>query len=213
MADPLKSAPGWQSAVEAAGPASLLVVIESRMSRALKARMTPEDIFQEALLQAWRDRERIEWNGPRAFRSWLLTVIDNRIRDAVAYECAQKRGGGSYPQPVDTRGAGNGRDPFVEPIASTTPSRVARYKEEAAAISDALNALPADLRDIVWMRLLEQRRVVDIAARLNIGASAVRHRFRRGAALYWQRLRTAFSSRFSVAGGDSRTQASPGPAP
>jgi DNA-directed RNA polymerase specialized sigma24 family protein len=58
------------------------------MSRSLKARLRPEEILQESLLHAWRDRRQAEWRGLRAFRSWLLSIIDNRIRVVAVRESA-----------------------------------------------------------------------------------------------------------------------------
>jgi hypothetical protein len=49
--------------IEAVGPASLLVVIKSRMSAKLCRQTTAEDILQEALLRAWRSRDGLEWRG------------------------------------------------------------------------------------------------------------------------------------------------------
>src|SRR5262249_6782117 len=107
-ADPLRlpDAPeDWDRLIQGAGPASLLVFIESRMSETMRVRHAPEDILQEALLHAWRDRERCAWRGPKSFRAWLLAIIENRIRDAGAYESAQKRGGGKAPLPLAPSGS------------------------------------------------------------------------------------------------------------
>lgn len=68
------------------------------MSAALRRRHTPEDIWQETLLHAWRDRARYEWRGFKSFRFWLMFIIDNRICAAAAHERAAKRGG-STPVP------------------------------------------------------------------------------------------------------------------
>ncbi len=182
--NPLQSDdPGaWERLVAAVGPASLLVVIASRMGPLLSARYTPEDVLQEALLHAWRDRGRFEWRGIKHFRSWLLTVIDHRIGDLADHEGAQKRGGGARAETLSRAGA---RDSF--PVAlqrSTTPSRTAIYREQAALMARALAMLPEDVREVVRMRLFERTPIEEIAARLAIGESAVRHRFRRGAAAY-----------------------------
>ncbi len=200
---------GWLNAVEAIGPASLLVVIEARMGADLKARTTPEDVLQEALLQAWRDRGQIEWRGLRAFRTWLLTIIDHRIRDIAEYHAAQKRGGGQRPRPLAGGGSQDHGNAMFEPIASTTPSRLATYREQAAAISETLRALPDDVQQVVRMRLLEQLPIAEIAARLGIGESAVRHRFRKGAALYRQGLMTILSSHFTALGRTSAAHSQP----
>ena len=189
----------WDALIEAVGPASLLIVIDSRMSGALKRRMTPEDILQDALLNAWRDRAQFEWRGLKSFRSWLLTIIDHRIQDAVAHEDAAKRGGGRSPVPfsvLENQGLpGESASHFAGPVASTTPSRLAIHQEQAAVMHAALGRLPVELREIVRLRLFEQLAVNEIADRMQIGVSAVRHRFRKGAEMYRRMLMSELASR------------------
>jgi len=189
----------WHELIEAVGPASLLLIIDDRMSTKLKHRLTPEDILQEALLHAWRDRANCRWEGLRSFRSWLLTIIDRRIQYAAAYESAQKRGGGrpaaalTMVEPSGSQGTELSQ--FAGPVASTTPSRAAIVREEAAAIREALDSLPPELREVLWLRLFEQMTLEQIAQRLGIGEAAVRHRVRKGSELYRRCLAAAFSSR------------------
>lgn len=188
----------WDSLIEAVGPASLLVVIESRLSPALRRQTTPEDVFQEALLHAWRDRARCEWRGIRSFRSWLLSIIDNRIREAADRLGAEKRGGGREPVVAsalsgDTSGGSTADG--LWPAISTTPSRVAIFREQAAAMQAALSELPEESREVVRLRLFEQLQIEEVAARLSLGESAVRHRFRKGAELYHCRLKAALATR------------------
>lgn len=212
--NPLRSeTPGvWDRLIEAIGPASVLVVIDSRLGRRLRAQMTADDIFQEALLRAWRDRGKFEWRGLKSFRSWFLTLADHCVRDAADHHGAAKRGGGrpatpfSALRPHDDSGAPG----YAGPVATTTPSRVAMYTEQAAAMHAALDALPEDVRDVVRLRLFEQREMQAIADVLGIGLSAARHRFRRGAALYQQRLVTEFASRSLRSSQDSGQAAAPG---
>ena len=195
--NPLRSdVPGaWDQVIEAAGPASILAVIELRMSPALRHRHTAEDIFQEALLHAWRDRGQHEWRGARSFRNWLLSIIDHRIRDLADKAGAQKRGGGVQLVEFSRLRGSAGGSQWPLPWDSTTPSRVAVYREQADAIRAALVSLPDDVRDVVRLRLLEQLSVEEIAERLNLGASAVRHRFRKGAELYQRRLVAELATR------------------
>src|SRR5262245_27746380 len=90
----LSSSPrAWERLIESVKPASLLLVIERRMSVGLKEVQTAEDILQEALLHAWRDRLRFEWHGYGSFRSWLLRIIEHRIQDAADRCSARKRDG------------------------------------------------------------------------------------------------------------------------
>ncbi|MBS0195270.1 MAG: RNA polymerase sigma factor [Planctomycetes bacterium] len=185
----------WDALVAAARPAALLVAIEHRMSDSLRAHTTPEDVLQDALLRAWRDRAGFEWRGVRAFRAWLLTIIDHRIKDLVSARNTLKRGGGrigvSLDAPADDTSAGVPHAVLV----STTPSRIALYREQAACMREALAQVHPDLRDVVRLRLFEQASPDRIASELGIGVAAVRHRLRRGAEEYESALSRLLSIR------------------
>jgi RNA polymerase sigma factor (sigma-70 family) len=147
--------------------------------------------LQETLLRAWNARSTLQWRGYRAFRSWLLTIADHCIADARERLFTAKRGAGN----VGSLNYSNGdRYAFEDPAASTTPSQVARYKEEALIIRAALADLPDDVQEIVRLRLFEQVPLQSIATRLGLPLSTVQHRIRRGAALYQGRLRTALAA-------------------
>lgn len=191
----------WQELVDAMNPASLLVLIQSRMGPDLLRRSTPEDVLQDALMNAWRDRAKVEWRGVRPFRAWLLTVIDNRLRDLADYEHAQKRGGGRSPISIDAPSRGNASSDGQRPqwlVATTTPSRMAVMREQAVAIRTALESLHPDVRDVVRLRVVEQRTLEQVADQLGMHISAVRRRLVKGAQEY-QRLVMKHLSGRSVA--------------
>jgi RNA polymerase sigma-70 factor (ECF subfamily) len=194
---PLSAAlPGWNELLQAAGPA-LLVVIHHRMRISLQRRVEPEDVLQEALLHAWRDRAQFQWRGPKSFRSWVLTVIDHRIRDLVRYFEAEGR---STDRPVLSIGGGAdtaGGELPPEVAESTTPSRLGAHREQSEHMRAALEGLPDELRHVVYLRLFEQRTFVDVAAQLGIGEQAARSRFRKGSEVYRRRLRTLVSSHWT----------------
>lgn len=175
----------WQRLVESANCASLLVFIQSRLGPALKARLEPDDILQESLLQAWRARESARFDSNRAFRAWLLTIIDHRIKDSADRASAQKRGGALNGAP------GTNADLANEPSGSTTPSRLALHREQAAAMLEALHGVPQEWREVVHLRLFHQLTLQQIAEQLSVSLAVVRGRLRRGAEVYRQRLRAA----------------------
>jgi RNA polymerase sigma-70 factor (ECF subfamily) len=210
------SAADWARLIESVDPASLLLVIDRRMNGALKKFVTAEDILQESLLHAWRDRKRFEWQGIKSFRAWMLSIADHRIRDAADRAAADKRGGGRIDVPLGTFGDENGSTMSGGaelPAGSTTPSRLATYREQAEVMRTALEGLPEEYRDVVRLRLFEHCALEEIGGRLGIGVSAVRHRFRKGSEIYLGRLRSALGSRNGSAMPESSADAAAASSP
>lgn len=181
--------PVWQDLVEAMQPATLLVVIHSRLTRDLG--VEAEDILQEAVARAWQRREQTTWLGFRATRSWLLTIADNCIADARDHAKALKRGGGNVTVFSSlTRGGA----PPLDAGRSTTPSKVALYREHAAILRSAFEELPDDVREITRLRLMEQLSVREIASHIGLPLATVQHRIRRGSELFRERVRSKIAS-------------------
>jgi len=180
----------WDRLLQAVNPASLLVSVQMRLGPLLASRYQPEDILQEALFSAWRHRSGHEWTGVRSFRAWLLTIIDNRIRDLADHATTLKRGGLTAQESLSVCGA-----PQV--IQSTTASRIAAYRDEAGIVMEALRSLPSDQSELIRLRLIEQMTIPDIARHLSIGESAVQHRFRKAAEAYQARLAAVTSQRIA----------------
>lgn len=181
----LADARDWEHAVEAAQPATLLLIIESRLAHSLSA--TPEDILQETLLRAWRSRATFVWHGHRAFRAWLLTIADRCIADLTDYARAACRDR-ARNQPWDESA------PPDAVSSTTTPSRIAAYREQCAAIRRALDALPEHLRVPLRLRVIEQLPLAQVASLTGLSVAAVQHRVRRGAVLYQALLRQSWTA-------------------
>lgn len=177
----------------------MLVLIGGRMSTELRAELAPEDVWQEALLRAWRGRERFEWRGLESFRRWLLKIAERCIWDAADRAKAQKRGGGGRALAIgatsSSESAGSPALSSFPLLGSTTPSRIAVHREQSLAMQEALASLSEELREVVRLRLFEELSCEEVAERLRLGVSAVKHRFRKGGALYRERLDHLLSSR------------------
>lgn len=197
--DPLKSddPADWQRLIDAVNPAAMLLRIQSRMGPALRQHMTAEDIWQETLMCAWRDRKQCEWRGLREFRAWLVQVAENRIREAVERLNADKRSLSrelpfsslSPARPQSTDGSA-----FDPPGETRTPSSLLAHTERAAAMQEALERLPEIYRKVLWLRIFEEWDREKIAAELELSLAAVKHRIRLGAAMYRERLGTVLST-------------------
>lgn len=183
LADP----EAWSGLVCAANPAALLVSISIRMGLELRHRITAEDILQETLLKAWAARATFAWEDTPSFRRWLLRIADNCIADHRDRERADKRDHrrvAALRIGVKDASSEDGGSGAFEPWGSTTPSRLASEQERAQRMRAALESLPDDVREVVRLRLFDERTLEEIAEDLGLGTSAVRHRLRKGAELY-----------------------------
>ena len=157
------------------------------MGPRLREAIAPEDVWQETLLYVWRDRKSCERRGIGPFRRWVLCIAENRLRSLADRLHTLRRGGGREPARLDSSdGLRAGGAP--PPVGSTTPSRIVSFSEQARLMHAALGELPHDLRDVVRLPLFEELAIGEAARDLHLGVPAVKHCFRKGAAIYHARL-------------------------
>ena len=187
----------WRERLDGINPVAMLVRIESRMSSAMKRHTRAEDIWQETQLRAWRDRRKMVWRGHQEFRNWLIVIAENRIRELAERLGTQKR---DHQRELSlTPPPGSDGQPFDVPARTKTPSSAAVHGEQAAFMREALEELPEIYREVLRLRLFEEWDRERIATELGLTLTAVKHRFRLGAALYRARLASLISTRTSHA--------------
>ncbi|MFY9343529.1 MAG: sigma-70 family RNA polymerase sigma factor [Planctomycetota bacterium] len=204
--DPPPAAHDWDRLLQSVSPASLLVVIQGWLGPKVARWCTAEDVWQETLLHAWRDRDRMPRSSPREFRTWLCAIARHRVLEMLDQATAQKRGGGDERRYADVVGEISTGSLYAGPVATTTPSRALADRERAEALLAALSQVPDEWREVVRLRLFEDLALEQVAQRLAIGAEAARYRFRRGLEVYLHQLR-AHAPASSQRGNDN------GPAP
>lgn len=178
----------WGRLVESLDVASVFVVINSWLGAKLRGPLSAEDIWQDTLWCSWRDRDQHEWRGLSAWRIWLLSIARNRVRDAGRQLGRVKRGGTHLTAPFSTL-ADRESVSLMLPPGSTTPSRVAGFRERARAMELALESLDPELRTIVHLRLFEEVPIREIADHLHLALSTAKDRLLRGVTSYRHRLR------------------------
>lgn len=174
----------WDELIASLQPAAMLTVIASAMSQQVRSHSSPEDVWQETLAMAWRDRTQHEWTDVQAFRAWIFEIARNRIRNIARALSSQKRGAGRRTRRLaDSEDSAADSAAVAPRVDSVTPSRIVARSERQIAIEQALTQVPAELREIVRLHLIEEMTMEAIARRFGIGVSAAWRRFRKGAAI------------------------------
>ncbi len=151
--------------------APLLGFLHRRLQNEADAR----DLAQETFVRIHQYRERYR-PGAR-FTTWMFQIALNLARDHARKTTRRRTDSLDEIAPPDLA------DPGVSPAVA------ARQAEERAAVRAALDALPADLREVVLLAEYEHLPHAEIAALVGATAKAVESRLARARA----RLRLALA--------------------
>jgi len=140
----------------------------------LKSVISAEDIVQEACVAAFRGLPSFRQDRPDAFERWMATLVERKLVDACKAARTLKRGGSSRP----LRGARSWLTTLADLFdrvgsGERTPSREMSAKEVGTALREAMDDLPEDRRQAVWMRHIEGRPLTEIADTMQKSTSAV----------------------------------------
>ncbi|MDJ0521501.1 MAG: RNA polymerase sigma factor [Planctomycetota bacterium] len=136
----------------------LVLWAAGRLSPALRSKLEPDDVAQEALIAIHRGIGGFQGRDDRQFLAWVFKIAENRIRDLADHHGAQKR------------------QPVIPPqdFSQTSPSTAAARREEVDRVARALPGLPDDYRQVLSLRRFEEREVREIAEIMDRSENAVR---------------------------------------
>ena len=153
----------------------LMAFIERQLGAALRRKVEPEDVFQETSAEAIRALPTVEL-GDRDPFSWLCQIAERRIIDLHRrFFDAQKRDAGREV-PLGAGGGETGQAGLINMLVAsmTTPSKAFSRNVREARLQEALEQLPADQREALRLRYVENQPSKEIAARLGKSDAAVR---------------------------------------
>jgi len=131
--------------------------------RYVRSTETAKDLVHEAFLRLWRQRSQVELGGPTA-RSYLYTIVRYQALDHLRRRRVEERWRLEYVTPLVTdQGTALGADPDQEFTA----------RETAAAIQQAVDALPPRQRQVLLLRWQQQASYDEIAETLGISPKTV----------------------------------------
>jgi RNA polymerase sigma-70 factor (ECF subfamily) len=174
--------------------AEALGYVDSLYGTALRLTRNPadaEDLVQETYLRAFRFARQFE-RGTN-LKAWLFTILHNAFRN-------RRRDAFREPVTVDSE--------VVERAQSTvgggeSPEELLLRETLDADLQSAVDAMPVQFRQAVWLRDVEEFSYAEIARMLDVPIGTVMSRIARGRRMLYEQLtaRTDKFKRLEVAGG------------
>lgn len=141
------------------------------IARLVPGRMEAEDVAQDTFLRAYRSLH--NFRGDAKFYTWLYRIAVNSAKDFLRRKAERESPFGDvdiYDSPGSTA---------FEVLDMNTPDCILMSKQIAAAIYEALNALPVDIRAAILLREMEGMSYKEISAALGCPVGTVRSRIYR----------------------------------
>jgi RNA polymerase sigma factor (sigma-70 family) len=133
-----------------------------------------EDLAQETLIEAWRQRQRL--HDPSGYAQWLSAIARN-----ICLRWARQHGRERAHLIDVPSGNDSTRPSVVEQLPDSLDLEVELERGELARLLDrALALLPGETRAALVARYVEQMPVAEVAARLGLTEGAVAVRLHRG---------------------------------
>lgn len=150
------------------------------------------DLAQESFLRAWRNLGSFQFES--AFSTWLFRLCSNICLDFLR---AKKRRAAVSLTMTDDEGEEN---QLELPDPGKTPEEAVLAAEDRELLTRALNELPADQREILTLRAIDDLSYSEIARIMNLQEGTVKSRL--------SRARTALRKKLLQIGNKTKTESS-----
>jgi RNA polymerase sigma-70 factor (ECF subfamily) len=140
------------------------------------------DLAQETFVRVFKSRK--SFRSGKRFSTWLFTIAANLGRNHFRWRSR-------HPNvSMDAENSGTGQTPgSMLPANSPTPNEAALAGERAAAVRQAVQKLPDDLREAIVLCEWEERSIAEAATILEATPKAVESRLYRARQILRERLK------------------------
>jgi RNA polymerase sigma-70 factor (ECF subfamily) len=146
----------------------------------LKVKVDASDLVQETMLEAYRDFEGFQGNSERELLAWLRKILLHNVADFIRqYRGTAKR---QVRREVPIRDPGQTGPPHgaPEPAAPDgTPSQQFLQRDDQLRALAALEQLPPDYQEVIFLRNLQRLSFNDVAERMGRSRPAVQMLWKR----------------------------------
>ena len=150
--------------------------ISTRLPDSIQATIGVEDIVQQTFTRVFQSIANYEPREEATFLTWLKSIADNRIRDAIRAQVRKKRGGDYRRlEPLNCSKGARATELIDFFFADEhTPSRSLARREAIQAIQIGLAGLPEEHRRAVQLHYFEGLSLEKTAEQMNRTPGSVR---------------------------------------
>lgn len=136
----------------------LLLIANSELTAELRAKVGASDLVQETIVQAHQHFHEFAGGAATEFRGWIRAILLNRIFAVRRHYCGTQQRDLSREVSWDEQ---QGAAALLH-AADDTPSKYAALREQRLAINEAMQSLPPEYRQVLWLRYWERLTFVEI---------------------------------------------------
>lgn len=161
----------------------LTLLARLEIGRTLQVKVGASDVVQETFLEAHRDFPGFRGTTPGELAAWLRTLLARNIANQVRRYLGTRRRDARLEQGLASA-LGRSSDRLAATLAAPagSPAQEAARAEAAVRLAEALARLPADYRDALVLRNLEELSFPEVADRMGRSVDSVKKLWARGLA-------------------------------
>jgi RNA polymerase sigma-70 factor (ECF subfamily) len=152
----------------------LRLLARVQMHAALRARLDPSDLVQDALLEAHRDFPQFAGGSEQELLVWLRRILVRTLLDASRHHQAQLRDCNRQASLEALLEQSSNALGQTLAARSPGPGSQAANREEVVLLADALERLPPDYREVIVLRNMQHLPFEEVAQRMGRKSGAVR---------------------------------------
>ncbi len=149
----------------------------------LQGKVDASDVVQDILLDAHQHFDHFNGTSERQLIQWLRTILAAHVANLMRHYFGTKGRDVRLERRLEFD-LNRTSSVLEEDLAASvsTPSQGAVRREQQVLLADALEQLPADYRDVLILRHIEELSFADVAARMNRSLDSVEKLWVRGLA-------------------------------
>lgn len=153
----------------------LQLLARSEIDSRFHGKFSASDAVQQTLMEAWKNWDQFRGDAEPQRLAWLRQILAHQLAHlARHYAGTRKRDVAREVSLQQSLAASAGRLDALLPSVGSSPSVQAMRQEDRVRLAEVLEKLPADYRQVIVLRHLQDQSHGEIAQQMNRSEGAVR---------------------------------------